>query len=580
MPMRRFRKDLFQHALNTLPGVPIPEAIIQVPPEASMGDLCLQTFLLGSDEPDKAKRKALMQERATALAAAPPPPCFSRVVRQGPYVNFFFDPHVLAREVLGAVADLGDAYGTIPKEDREVQARVARRTVLDFSSPNIAKPFGIGHLRSTVIGAALGRLRRAVGCEVVGINHLGDWGTQFGLLLAAFEDEGDEAALEADPLEYCYRLYVEYAKRREHDAVLAERARHWFKRLEDGDERATALWRRIRDLSLREFNRIYTRLGVTFDYIRGESYYNQDLEPTLQRVREAGILQKDQGAEIVDLSEWGLPPALLAKSDGASTYLLRDLAAVLSRHEEFQFDRCLYVIGSPQALHMEQLQCVLKKLRLDWADAIEHVRFGHILGMKTREGNLIFLEDVLDEAAQRSRAKIEENQQRGWTEAGIDTEAVAEAVGLGAIIFNDLKQNRIHDITFDWDRMLNFDGDSGPYLQYAYSRTCGILRKAGSETMPGYDVAVFAEASEYDRALLLVLAGMSEAVLRSVLDSAPHHLCQYLLEVATAFSRWYTSHQVLGSGDWEAPRLAVVHAVRQVLGNGLRLLGITPLERM
>jgi arginyl-tRNA synthetase len=304
------------------------------------------------------------------------------------------------------------------------------------------------------------------------------------------------------------------------------------------------------------------------------------LPAALERVRAAGLLVEDQGALLVDLSDQDMPPALLVKSDGASTYLLRDVAAALSRFEEFGFAWCLYVIGSPQALHMRQLRAVLEKMGMPWADRIVHVNFGHILGMKTREGNLIFLEDVLDEAAQRSRTKIEENQARGWTDDDLDTEVVAEAVGIGAIVFNDLKHNRIHDIVFDWERMLNFDGDSGPYLQYAYSRTCGILRKGASETMPDFDPALFSQATAQDKALLVALAGFSSAIERSVKENAPHHLCQYLLDLAAVFSRWYTTHQVLGSGEWESPRLALVHAVRQTLGNGLRLLGITPLERM
>lgn len=569
MPIRRFQQMLLDLVRQTFPELTeLPEQLVTAPPDPAMGDLCLKTFPLA-----KPLRRSPQDLAADLTAAAAELPAFSRVVQAGPYVNFFLDPVRLAEAVLGEVADKAERYGN-------VDLGQGRTMVIDYSHPNIAKPFGIGHLRSTVIGAALYRLYEAAGYRSVSVNHLGDWGTQFGLLMAAYEDLGDETELEKDPIEYCYRLYVEYSKRREHEAAIAERARQWFKRLEDGDEAAVALWTKFRELSLREFNRVYQRLHLSFDYVRGESYYQDMLPQVLERVRAAGILQEDQGALIVDLSDREMPPALLTKSDGASTYLLRDVAAALSRHEEFDFAWCLYVIGSPQALHMQQLRAVLEKMGQAWAERVVHVPFGHILGMKTREGNLIFLEEVLNEAAERSRAKIAENQQRGWTEPGIDTETVAEAVGLGAIIFNDLKQNRIHDITFDWDRMLNFDGDSGPYLQYAYSRTCGILRKGGSETMQVCDATVFAAASEQDRALLVSLAGMSGAIERSVQENAPHHLCQYLLELATAFSRWYTNHQVLGSGEWEAPRLAVVHAVRQVLGNGLRLLGITPLERM
>ena len=569
MPMRRFQQALLDHVRRTFPELAeVPAEMLTVPPDPAMGDLCLQAFPLA-----KSLRRAPQQIAAELAAGAGDLPEFGRVEQQGPYLNFFLNPVALAQAVLGEAAERGDHYG-------EVDLGAGRTMVIDYSHPNIAKPFGIGHLRSTVIGAALYRLYNAAGYRSISVNHLGDWGTQFGLLMAAYEDVGDEAELDRDPIEYCYRLYVDYSKRREADADIAERARQWFKRLEDGDEAAVALWTKFRDLSLREFFRVYARLHLTFDHIRGESYYQERLPAVLERVREAGLLREDQGALIVDLSDRDMPPALLAKSDGASTYLLRDVAAALSRHEEFDFAWCLYVIGSPQALHMQQLKAVLEKMGQVWAEEVVHVAFGHILGMKTREGNLIFLEDVLNEAALRSRAKIEENQARGWTEAGLDTESVAEAVGLGAIIFNDLKQNRIHDTTFDWDRMLNFDGDSGPYLQYAYSRTCGIMRKGECEVAPEHDPGVFAGATDQDRALLVALAGLSSSLERSVQDNAPHHLCQYLLELATTFSRWYTNHQVLGSGEWEAPRLAMVHAVRIALRNGLRLLGITPLERM
>lgn len=569
MPIRQFKQRLINHVSEVFPELgAVPEEMVTVPPDPEMGDLCLATFPLAS----------LLHRRPPEIAAALAQGAdqlegFSRVEQKGPYLNFFFDPVALARAVLGEIGGQGDQFGSL-------SLGAGRTVVIDYSSPNIAKPFGIGHLRSTVIGTALYRLYQAAGYRVVGINHLGDWGTQFGLLLAAFEDQGDEAALEADPLEYCYRLYVEYSAKREADPTIAERARQWFKRLEEGDAEAVARWEKIRDLSLREFEQVYRRLALSFDYVRGESFYNQLMQATLQRVEERGLLQRDEGALIVDLSDQDMPPALLVKSDGASTYLLRDLAAAESRAEEFDFDLCLYVIGTPQALHMQQLRAVLQKMGYAWVEGIIHVNFGHILGMKTREGNLIFLEQVLDEAAQRSRVKIEENQERGWTNADADVAAISEAVGIGAIVFNDLKQNRTHDITFDWERILSLDGDSGPYLQYAYSRTGGILRKADNDEIPPWDEAIFAQASDQDRALLTALGNFSSVIERCVEENAPHHLCQYLLNLATIFNRWYTTHQVLGSEQWEAPRLALVQAVRQVLGKGMRLLGIPLLEQM
>jgi arginyl-tRNA synthetase len=392
MPIRSLKASLADLVREAFPELEaVPEEVFSTPPNPELGDLCLQAFPLA-----KLLRRSPQEIAQQIGAALQEAPGLQQATAMGPYVNCFLDLGAFARDLLAAVEEEGEGFG-------RTQTGAGHKVLIEYSSPNIAKPFGIGHLRSTVIGAALYRLYDACGYESITLNHLGDWGTQFGLLMVAFEESGEEELLQADPLGYLYRLYVEYSNRREEDEDLAQRARDWFRRLEEGDARAVELWEKFRDLSLREFERVYERLGVRFDHVRGESWYQDKMAPVLEQLQAAGLAEVDDGASIVDLSDRNMPPAMLVKSDGGSTYLLRDLAAAESRAAEFGFYLCLYVIGSPQALHMQQVKAVLEKLGRPWADRLLHINFGHILGMKTREGTLIFLDQVLDEAVERSR---------------------------------------------------------------------------------------------------------------------------------------------------------------------------------
>jgi arginyl-tRNA synthetase len=542
--------------------------LIGTPPDAALGDYAFPCFALSKRLRQDPKKIAAELAGKVDLAGT----AFTAAAAAGPYLNFRLDDAVLARETLTAVAAEGDRFGGSAEGQ-------GAPVVIDYSSPNIAKPFHIGHLRSTVIGAALYRTYRALGYAPVGINHLGDWGTQFGMVMAAYEDDRDEQALRQDPIGYSLKLYVEFNRRCEGEPQARERAKQWFKRLEDGDETAVALWRQFRDLSLSGFERIYARLGLRFDHYTGESFYNDKMGPAFERLAAAGLISRgDEGVEMVRLDDYKMPPFLLRKSDGATLYATREIAAALYRMETYRPEKILYVVGAPQELHFRQLIQVLKLLGCDWAERLIHVKFGHVLGMSTRKGEVVLLEDVLDEAAAKAREKVEENVAAGRLDPEVDRALLAEAVGIGALIAHDLKHRRERDVHFDWDQVLQFDGETGPYLQYTYARIQGILRKAGAPPPVQADYRQLVEPET--RALIRKLADFPLAVHNAGADNEPSFIATYLFELTKALNVFYTEHRVLGSGPKEPARLALVQATGQVIKNALALLGIPILDRM
>ncbi len=544
-------------------------SLLEVPPHPELGDFAFPCFLLARGEKKDPAQIAARLTRELELKGTG----FRALEARGGYLNFFLDELALADEVVSGIKRERDNYGTSTQG-------AGQAVVIDYSSPNIAKPFHIGHLRSTVIGAALVRIYRALGYRPIGINHLGDWGTQFGMILAAYKANPDEDMLLHDPIRYLLDLYTGYQSRAESDESAREDARQWFKRLEDGDTEAVGLWQRFRELSLDEFKRVYERFGIRFDYYTGESFYNDRMDDVIERVRDAGLLEVgEDGAEMVRLDEGGMPPCLLRKSDGATLYATRDLAGAIYRAENFHPAKILYVVGTPQELHFRQVFQVLKLLGYDWADGLTHVKFGHVRGMSTRRGEVVFLEDVLDEARARAREKIEDNIAAGKLDAGLDNEELAEAIGIGALIASDLKRVRERDVVFDWDQVLNFEGETGPYLQYTHARICGILRKSNAGVKDNVDVSLLAEPEE--AALVKHLARYPEVVEQAGADNEPSLITGYLFEISKAFNIFYIRHRVIGSEEkLKEVRLALVDAVRQVLRNGLLLLGIRPLERM
>ncbi|MEZ5966456.1 MAG: arginine--tRNA ligase [Planctomycetota bacterium] len=567
--------DLKQHLLARLAALTPPDTIaLQLPKDRKFGDVALACFSIA-----KAKGEPPPKVAAEIAAAMTPDAVVESATATGPFVNFRYRRSALADASVGAALRGEAPFGPWPKTGKSV--------VIDFSSPNIAKPFHIGHLRSTVIGAALVRLNRHVGHAVHGINHLGDWGAQFGKIMTAWLHWGSDEALAKSPMRHLFEIYVRYGKEAKENPTLdAESAEH-FRKLETGDDNdERRLWQRLRDVSLKAFQGPYRRLNVTFDHFTGESFYEDKMEAAIARVRDAGVLTLSDGAEVVELKDVGIDaPCILRKSDGTTIYATRDLAAIFYRVDTFHFDRALYVVGHEQRLHFEQLKAVLAKMGLgDLAARIEHVPFGLVLAkdeagkwgkFATRTGNAVFLDEVLDEAvANTERIIAEKNPDLP------NKDQVAEQIGVSAIVFNDLKNARIKDVKFDWDLMLNFDGETGPYVQYAVARLSSILRKAEGDvpaTPADIDWALLADAEH----VCLSLLEFGPTLQRAVDACEPSELTTFLIRLAGDVHSYLRDHHVLSADPpVKRARLALVLAARDVLRDGLALLGVAAPEEM
>ncbi|MHC4777861.1 MAG: arginine--tRNA ligase [Planctomycetota bacterium] len=565
--MEAFKKELARVLASTL-GSEADDllSLFEYPPRRELGDLAFPCFPLA-----KTLRKApkiIAEELADRIEA----PGFVDWIRAtGPYLNFGLDRGELCGSVIGAARAAGREWGSSSDG-------AGKTVVVDYSSPNVSKHLAFHHLRSTMIGQSLVNLHRATGWNTVGINHLGDWGTTFGKLMVAVKRWTDSEFLKGATLEDLNKLYVRFHGAAESESSMEGEARDWFKRLEEGDPEARSMWSSFREISLHEFGRAYDRLGVSFDHMTGESFFEDGLDGTVTEVKRCGITSISEGALVVDLEADGMPPALLRKSDGATLYLTRDIAAALYRHDSFGFDRALYVTDAGQALHFRQLFRVLEMMGRDFSKAMVHVPFGVILmgGQrgKTRKGEVVLLSDVLDEAQDRTGAMIEKKNPDL-----ADASAVASAVGIGAVVFNDLKNKRIKDVNFDWEEVLSLDGDSGPYVQYAHVRACGIFRKFGGPAPEKADLGRLVEEAELD--LVHKIGRFPETVRRAAETFELSVVAQYLLEVAASFHRFHHHHRVLSDdGDLTAARLMLVDAARHTLKNGLTLLAIDAPEEM
>jgi len=509
----------------------------------------------------------------TVLSGLPSHPAIRRAEVAGPgFLNFFLDESWMGERLAEAMnhAMLG------------VEAR-SGTVVVDYSSPNVAKRMHVGHLRSTVIGAALDRMHRFVGHRVVADNHIGDWGTQFGKLIVAWGLWLDEAALEEDALEELQRIYVKYAHEVEANPALEDRARAETAKLQAGDAENLALWRRFIDISLEEFERVYSRLGIRFDETLGESFYNPMLVPLVDDMLASGVAQVSEGAVVIPFDKedgkgLGDTPMLVRKRDGAALYGTTDLATVRHRIDTWSPARILYVTDTRQQLHFRQLFAATRKL--GWSEAeLVHVWFGMLTlpegAMSTRKGNVIRLVDVLDEAASRARAVVDEKSPDLPEE---ERAAIAEAVGVGAVRYSDLSQNPQSNVVFDWGRMLSLDGNTAPFLLYSFARCRSLQRKGGIEA-PSVEAASAVEPLE--RALVMTLLRFPEALEGALDNYRPNLLCEYLFGLATSFNRFYYELPVLKAGEIERKRrLSLVEATARVLGSGLEMLGICPLDRM
>ena len=482
------------------------------------------------------------------------------------FLNIFFNRKAFAEKVLTEINKQKAEYGTLKPTGKVV--------CIDYSSPNIAKNFSVGHLRSTVIGAALYNLYEKRGYQAIGINHLGDWGTQFGKLIVAYNLWGDEELLKRDTIDYLQKLYVKFHQEELKIPEFEEQARKAFKKLEDNDEQSIKLWEHFKELSLIEFKKVYDILGVSFDYYQGESFYNDKMDRIVEILVEKNLLIEDQGALVVRLDNYNLPPALIKRTDGATLYLTRDLAALLYRSENYLFDKILYVVGNEQKLHFQQLKLVSELMDYDFK--IEHVNFGLILidgkKMATRSGKVVNLIDVIDNAIERAYQTIESKNPQLKNK-----KQVAQAIGISAIVFNDLKNDRNLDIDFDLDQMLSFEGMTGPYLQYSSVRIHSILKD--QEIKQAKDLTVFEDDVTYN--LILQLSQFSHVLDRSIEENGPHLLSRYLLNLARSFNQFYAAHKIIVETETiRNSYLYLIKATRIVLNEGLRLLGMTALDEM
>lgn len=540
------------------------EQLIEIPPKPEMGDYAFPCFQLS-----KIMRKApnmIAEDLKNELNSEG----FEKIENLGPYINFFVDKKEFSKNTIEKILKEKDDYG-------KSNIGEGKTVCVEYSSPNIAKPFHVGHLFTTAIGNALYKMFKAEGYNTVGINHLGDWGTQFGKLISAYKRWVDEEALEKNPIDELLRIYVKFHKEAEKDPSLEDEGRAYFKALESGDEEAHALWKRFRDLSLKEFQRVYDILGVKFDSLAGEAFYNDKMDVVIDMLKEKNLLVESNGAQVVMLEDYNMPPCIILKGDGASIYATRDLAAALYRKKTYDFYKSIYVVGTPQALHFKQVFKVLELAGKDWAKDCIHVGFGLVKfadrKLSTRNGEIVLLDDLLNQSITKTADIIKDN------ESIENKEEVAKKIGVGAVIFTYLKNSREKDIVFDWNEILSTEGETGPYVQYAYARAKSILRRAENVSAT-VDYSKLNSKEEFE--LIKTLESFNKYILLALDKLEPSILTRYVIEVAKGFNRFYNAHSVLNLEDevLKATRLKLVEASSQVIKNGLALLGIDVVEKM
>ena len=541
------------------------ESLIEIPPKSDMGDFAFPCFQLA-----KVMKKA-PNMIAKDIADVINKDGFEKVESLGPYINFFMDKVKFSESIVNEILSEKDSYGSSKIGD-------GKRYLVEYSSPNIAKPFHVGHLFTTAIGNALYKMLKFEGYDTVRINHLGDWGTQFGKLISAYKRWGNEEAIEKSPITELLRIYVKFHDEAEKNPSLEDEGRMYFKKLEEGDNEAVELWKRFKDLSLKEFNNIYSILGVDFDSWAGESFYNDKMDIVVKELEEKNVLTDSNGAKVVMLDEYNMPPCIVVKSDGASIYATRDLAAAMYIKKHYNFDKCIYVVGKDQILHFKQVFKTLELAGHTWAKDCVHIPFGLVKfadrKLSTRKGNVVLLEELLKEAVAKTLETI--NVKNPELK---EKEMVAKEIGIGAVLFTYLKNSREKDIVFDWDEMLSFEGETGPYVQYSYARAKSILRKA--EGINGdADFSKLTSKEEFE--LTKVLEGFNKAILLAIDRLEPSVVTRYTIEVAKAFNKFYNAHSVLNLEDTglKVARLKLIEATAQVIKNSLNLIGINVVEEM
>lgn len=537
--------------------------LIERPKNEKMGDYAFPAFVLAKTMHKNPAEIA--KEIAANLTSAD----FANIQAVGPYVNFAIDHEKLISQTLDEVLSEKEHYGDQKLGEGNVP--------IDMSSPNIAKPMSMGHLRSTVIGNSIAETMKKVGYTPIKINYLGDYGTQFGKLIYAYKRWGNEEDVKKDPIMNLFKYYVKFHEEAEKDPKLDDEGRAWFKKLEDGDPEAVELWQWFREVSLADFKRIYKELGVDFDSYKGEAFFNDKMQPVIDELKEKGLLHESRGAQVVDMGE-DENPALIVKSDGSSIYLTRDLAAAIYRMNTYHFVKMLYVVGNEQAQHFVELKTVLKKMGYDWADRIHHVPFGLITQngkkLSTRKGNVVFLDQVLGDAVDLARKQIDQKNPNL-----ANKEQVAHDVGVGAVIFHDLKNDRIENFDFDLDEVVRFEGDTGPYVQYTNARAQSVLRKAAKMDQEP-NLSDNSLNDDWSFSVAKALADFPRIIARSSDKFEPSVIAKYALDVAKKFNKYYANVKILTEDEQINSRLALVEATSIVLTEALRLLGVNAPKEM
>jgi arginyl-tRNA synthetase len=542
--------------------------LLETPPTREQGDVAFPCFQLA-----KVLRKAPPQiaEELVQKLQTEELNTFGvqKVVHNGPYLNFFFDRKQVALTILST---------DVTEQLRDTQVGKGKTVVVEYSSPNIAKHFQVYHIRSTMIGQALANTYSALGYQVERMNHLGDWGTQFGKLMAAYTKWGVEQKIKADPITELVALYVKFHEEAEKHPELEDEGRLWFKKLENGDEEAVRLWQWFKDESLKVFSKLYSLLGVEFDHFLGESFYGDKMDAVIEQLKEKGLLEESQGALVVRLDEQNIPPCIIKKSDGASIYATRDLAAAVYREEQFHPEKILYVVDQRQSLHFQQVFSVLKKMGYEFADGCEHLSFGTMtfegeMG-STRKGKGLLLDEVLDHAIEKAKQVIEEKNP-----ALENKHEVAEAVGIGAVIFNDMKHHRTHEVDFKWDEAFNFEGKTGPYVQYTHARICSLLRRAEDRTVKPVPHEVYESEVAWD--IIYAIQQYPAVLIETTKKNDPSQVAKYLLELCQLFNRFYAQERIFVDDTQEQmAKLNLAHKIAQILRHGLSVLTIKAPEAM
>lgn len=539
--------------------------LIEIPPQENMGDYSFPCFQLA-----KTLRKNPAQiagELVDSLEIEE----FSEIKNIGPYINFFLNREKFQNEVVNTILDKKEDFG---KSDMGK----GKTVVIDFSSVNIAKPFHIGHIRSTVIGDALRNIYEFLGYNTIATNYIGDYGTQFGTMIAAYKLWGDDDKLNAHPIQELLNLYVRYNTEASENEEMMDVARKEFKKLEEGEEEATRLWSWFKEISFKEFDRVYKLLDIDFDNYNGESYHSEFIPDVIEELKEKNLLVESDGAQIIDLSQFDLPPSIIIKSNGSSAYVTRDIATAINRKKEYNFDENLYVVATQQNLHFQQLFKILELMGYDFAKDCKHIPFGMVSlkdqTLSTRKGQVVFLEDVLNKAIDKTKEIIKDRE-----DTVDDVEETARVVGIGAVKFQELYNNRIKDYVFDWDEVLNFDGETGPYVQYTYARAKSVLRKAGLSEVGKLDIEKITSDDEFS--LAKKLAGFEDVVIKAKEKYEPSLITRHLTDIASSFNKFYNSSKIMVDDEkLKEERLALTYATSIVIKSGLAILGIKTVEKM